>query len=93
MVITTDHNAIAKVLQQFDIKPEDYYLMFDSDTNAIYIVWCTSGSNALRLVESESCIDIDLANTQEWQSYEELPPLHLLMPNPLICVRYILETN
>ena len=93
MVITTDHNAIAKVLQQFNIKPEDYYLMFDSDTNAIYIVWCTSGSNALRLVESESCIDIDLANTQEWQSYEELPPSHLLILNPLICVRYILETN
>jgi hypothetical protein len=93
MVITTDHNAITTALQQFNIKPEDYYLMFDSDANAIYIVWCTTWTNALRLAISESCIDIDLTNTQEWQSYEELPRLESLIPSPLVCVRYILETN
>ena len=102
MVITTDHSAITKALEQFNIKPEDYYLMFDSDTNAIYIVWCTTASNALRLAETESCIDIDVNNTQEWQSYEELPlglrayrelDLSCLIPSPLVCVRYILETN
>jgi hypothetical protein len=99
MVITTDHNAITKALEQFNIKPEDYYLMFDSDANAIYIVWCTTWSNALHLVQSESCIDMDPANSQEWQSYEELqsygesPSLHCLIPTPLVCVRYILEVN
>ena len=93
MVITTDHNAITEALQQFNIKLEDYYLMFDSDANAIYIVWCTTWSNALRLVQSEACIDIERANSQEWQSYGELPPLDCLIPSPLVCVRYILEAN
>ena len=93
MVITTDHNAITEALQQFNIKPEDYYLMFDSDANAIYIVWCTTWSNALHLVQSEQCVDIELPDTQEWLSYEELPTLESLMPSPLVCVRYILETN
>jgi hypothetical protein len=93
MVITTDHNAITEALEQFNIKPEDYYLMFDSDANAIYIVWCTTWSNALRLVQSEPCVDIELSDPQEWQSYEELPPLESLIPSPLVCVRYILEAN
>ena len=98
MVITTDHSAITNALEQFNIKPEDYYLMFDSDANAIYIVWCTTWSNALRLVQSEQCVDIEFPDSQlnsliKWQSYEELPPLESLMPSPLVCVRYILETN
>jgi len=98
MVITTDHSAIINALEQFNIKPEDYYLMFDSDANAIYIVWCTTWSNALRLVQSEQCVDIELPDSQlssliKWQSYEELPPLESLIPSPLVCVRYILETN
>jgi hypothetical protein len=91
MIITTDHSAITEALEQFNIKPEDYYLMFDSDVYAIYIVWCTTWSNALRLVQSETCIDIELANLQKWQSYEDLPPLESLIPSPLVCVRYILE--
>jgi len=85
MVITTDHSAITNALEQFNIKPEDYYLMFDSDANAIYIVWCTTWSNAIRLLQSEQCVGIEI--------YEELPPLESLMPSPLVCVRYILETN
>jgi len=99
MVITTDHNAITKALEQFNIKPEDYYLMFDSDINAIYIVWCTTWHNALRLMQSELCIDMDPTNSQQWQSYEELqsyeklPSLHCLIPTPLVCVRYILEAK
>jgi hypothetical protein len=94
MIITTDHDAITNALEEFNIKPEDYYLMFDSDANAIYIVWCTTWSNALRLVQSETCIDIELPNSKEWQSYEKMPPsLEYLTPSPLVCVRYILETN
>jgi hypothetical protein len=93
MIITTDHSAITEALERFNIKPEDYYLMFDSDTNVIYIVWCTTWSNALRLAQSEPCVDIELSDPQEWQSYEELPPLESLRPSPLVCVRYILETN
>ena len=93
MIITTDHNAITTALQQFNIKPEDYYLMFDSDANAIYIVWCTTWSSALRLVQLKACIDIELPDTQEWLSYEELPPLESLIPRNLVCVRYILEAN
>ena len=93
MVITTDHSAITEALERFNIKPENYYLMFDSGANAIYIVWCTTWSNALRLVQSEPCIDIELPDTQEWLSCEELPPLESLIPSPLVCVRYILETN
>jgi hypothetical protein len=93
MIITTDHSAITEALERFNIKPEDYYLMFDSDVYAIYIVWCTTWNNALRLVQSESCIDIELPDTQEWQSYEKLPPLGSLIPSPLVCVRYILEVG
>ena len=93
MIITTDHSAITEALERFNIKPEDYYLMFDSDANAIYIVWCTTWHNALRLAQSESCVDIELPDTQEWLSYEELPPLESLIPSPLVCVRYILATN
>jgi hypothetical protein len=93
MIITTDHSAITEALELFNIKPEDYYLMFDSDFYAIYIVWCTTWSNALRLVQSETCIDIELSDPQEWRSYEKLPPLESLIPSPLVCVRYILEVN
>jgi hypothetical protein len=96
MIITTDHDAITNALEEFNIKPEDYYLMFDSDANAIYIVWCTTWSNALRLVQSETCIDIELPNSKEWQSYEKMPSsleYSLPIPSPLVCVRYILETN
>jgi hypothetical protein len=94
MVITTDHSAITEALQRFNIKPEDYYLMFDSGANAIYIVWCTTWNNALRLVQSEPCIDIELSDPQEWQSYEKLPAtLEYLIPSPLVCVRYILAVN
>ena len=93
MVITTDHSAITEALERFNIKPEDYYLMFDSGASAIYIVWCTTGSNALRLVQSEPCIDIELSDPQEWLSREKLPALEYLVLNPLVCVRYILETN
>jgi hypothetical protein len=93
MVITTDHSAITEALERFNIKPEDYYLMFDSGANAIYIVWCTTWSNALRLAQSEPCIDIQLSYSQEWQSYEKLPLLGSLIPSPLVCVRYILAVN
>jgi hypothetical protein len=93
MVITTDHSAITKALERFNIKPEDYYLMFDSNANAIYIVWCTTWSNALRLVQLEACVDIELVNSHGWYCYEELPSLESLIPSPLVCVRYIFATN
>jgi hypothetical protein len=93
MVSTTDHSAITEALERFNIKPEDYYLMFDSDANAIYIVWCTTWSNALRLTGSQIYVEFDINNSQEWQSREDFPPLDPSITSPLVCVRYILEAN
>lgn len=90
MIVTIDHYEITSALKQFNIKPEDYYLLFDSDLSVVFIVWCTSGTNALRLAETESCIDIDPCNNQGWMSFEKLPIGY--KPEPLVCVRYILAT-
>jgi hypothetical protein len=87
MPLTTDHHEIQAALTRFGINQEDYYLVFD--TNAIYMVWCTKGPKALDLVKHEECIDIDIKG--EWFCYEELPPAY--EPDPLVCVRYILNTN
>lgn len=87
MPITTDHHQISAALQRFDINEQDYYLL--CEPNAIYIVWCTKGPLALELAENEECIDIDIKG--EWFCFEELP--FDFVPDPLICVRYILATN
>jgi hypothetical protein len=92
MRITTDHQTLTAALKQLDIKPDDYYLMFDSDTSAVYIVWCTTSANAMRILEEETCVDLDVTNDQDWLSYEELPPGYQ-PKRPLVCLRYILETN
>jgi len=92
MKLTTNQSEINSVLKSFDINPQDYYLLFDSESLSVYVVWCTSASNAMRLVAEESCIDIDITNNHDWLSDEEIPPGYK-PKEPLVCVRYILETN
>lgn len=87
MALTTDHHEIQAALKRFSIREDEYYLL--CEPNAIYIVWCTKGPKALELVEHEECIDIDIKG--HWFCYEELPPNY--EPEPLVCVRYILNTN
>ena len=86
MALTTDHAEIQAALKRFGIKEDDYYLLCEPST--IYMVWCTKGPLALELVENEECIDIDIKG--HWFCYEELPPNY--EPEPLVCVRYILNT-
>lgn len=87
--VTIDHNDIETALKRFNIRTDEYYLLFDTNAIVVYMVWCVKGQRALELAKSEECIDIDIKG--HWFCYEELPPDYL--PEPLTCIRYILATG
>ena len=86
MPITIDNQDIINCLARFNIKPDDYYLLFDN--NVVYMVWCAKYSDVPRLASDPECIDVEIKGT--WIPYEDLKPGDL---TPLFCARYILATN
>ena len=101
MAITLDHQQIQYALKEFDIKEQDYYLLFDQN---VYMVWCTTGAKALQLVTENSCVSLDYKNQclppehdhvpgigSQWYYLNEIPKSYVV-PS-YVCVRYILETN
>lgn len=84
--VTLDHIQIQTALKQFGIHPHDYYLLFNH--NIVYIVWCTTGAEALQFVTENSCVAIDIKG--EWYYSSELPDNYV--PHTYACVRYILVT-
>jgi len=85
MPVTIDHKELQDALDQLGIRPADYYLSFD--TNVIYLVWCTTGANAVRLVHSNGCMDIEIKGV-----WHDQVPEGFILPS-CACVRYILATN
>ena len=85
MPVTIDHKELQDALGEFNIGPADYYLSFD--TNVVYLVWCTTGANAVRLVRNNGCIDIEIKGV--W--HDEVPEGYRLPA--YACVRYVLATN
>jgi hypothetical protein len=86
MAITLDHQQIQYALKEFDIKEQDYYLLFDQ---SVYMVWCTTGPKAWELVTENSCISLDYKN--QWHHLHEIPKAYVV-PS-YACVRYILAVN
>ena len=86
MPITIDHAQIQAALKEFDIKQDDYYLLFDTN---VYMIWCTTGAKALQLVTQNSCISIDCKG--EWYYQHEIPSDYVV-PS-YACVKYILAVN
>jgi hypothetical protein len=86
MTITLDHQQIQYALKEFDIKEQDYYLLFDQ---SVYMVWCTTGTKALQLVTENSCVSLNYKN--QWYYLYEIPKAYVVAS--YVCVRYILETN
>ena len=86
MPITLDHSQIQSVLKEFDIKEQDYYLLFDQ---SVYMIWCTTGPKALQLVTENPCVSLDYRN--QWYYFHEIPKAYVV-PS-YVCVKYILETN
>ena len=86
MPITLDHQQIQYALKEFDIKEQDYYLLFDQ---SVYMVWCTTGTKAWELVTENSCVSLNYRN--EWYHFDEI--LGPYVVPSYACVRYILETN
>ena len=86
MAITLDHQQIQYALKEFDIKEQDYYLLFDQ---SVYMVWCTTGPKALQLVTENSCVSLDYKN--QWYYLYEIPKVYVV-PS-YVCVRYILAVN
>lgn len=87
MTVTLDHAQIQTALKQFGIHEHDYYLQFTG--NIIYIVWCTTGAEALQFVTDNSCVALE--HKGEWYYQGELPDDY--KPFTYVCVRYILATN
>jgi hypothetical protein len=85
MPVTIDHKELQDALEEFDIRPADYYLWFA--TNVVYLVWCTTGANAVGLVHNNGCIDIEIKGV--W--HDEVPE-GFVLPS-YACVRYVLATN
>lgn len=86
MPVTIDHAQIQAALKEFNIKQDDYYLLFDAN---VYMVWCTTGAKALQLATQNSCIAIDCRG--QWYYYHEIPADYIL-PS-YVCVKYILAVN
>ena len=86
MAITLDHQQIQYALKDFDIKEQDYYLLFDQ---CVYMVWCTTGPKALELVIENHCVSLEYK--KQWYYAPEMPKSYVI-PS-YACVRYILETN
>ena len=86
MAITLDHNQIQTALKEFDIKEQDYYLLFDTN---VYMVWCTTGPKALQLVTENSCVSLDYKG--EWYYLHEIPNAYVV-PS-YACVKYILAVD
>jgi hypothetical protein len=85
MPVTIDNQEIQDALEEFKIRPADYYLWFD--TNVVYLAWCTTGANAVGLVHNNGCIDIEIKGV--W--HDEVPEGYI--PPAYACVRYVLATN
>jgi hypothetical protein len=85
MPVTIDNQELQDALEEFDIRPTDYYLSFH--TNVVYLVWCTTGANAARHVHNNGCIDIEIKGV--W--HDEVPEGYILPE--YVCVRYVLATN
>jgi hypothetical protein len=86
MPITIDNQDIANCLVEFNIKPDDYYLLFDN--NVVYIVWCAKYADVPRLALTPECLDVEIKGS--WIPYENVEHKEL---TPLFCARYILATN
>ena len=86
MPITLDHQQIQYALKEFDIREQDYYLLFDHN---VYMVWCTTGIKALELMSENSCVSLEYRN--QWYYFHEIPKAYVA-PS-YVCVKYILEVN
>lgn len=85
MPVTIDHKELQDALDEFNIGNTDYYLSFH--TSILYLVWCTTGTNAVRHVNNTGCIDIEIKGV--W--HDKIPEGYI--PPAYVCVRYILATN
>ena len=86
MPITIDNQDIVNCLVRFNIKPDEYYLLFDNDV--VYMIWCAKISDVPRLGSDPECIDVEIKGS--WISYEDAEYKDL---TPLFCTRYILATR
>ena len=81
MTITLDHQQIQYALKEFDIKEQDYYLLFDQ---SVYMVWCTTGSKAWELVTENSCVSLNYRNQWYYFDAQALKGLRIAMSIVLI---------
>lgn len=86
MPITIDYEDIRHTLSKFNIKPDEYYLLFDN--NAVYMVWCAKIVDVSCLELNPECLDVEIKGS--WIPYENIEFKEL---TPLFCARYILATN
>lgn len=87
MAITLDQLQIDAALNKFEIKNEEYYLLFDNQV--IYMIWCTTGAKALQHVTENSCVSLEIKD--QWVYSHNIPVNYV--PPTYTCVRYILATD
>ena len=86
MPITIVHEDIRDALSKLNIKPDEYYLLFDD--NAVYMVWCAKINDVPRLGSYPDCLDVEIKGS--WIPFENVEYKEL---TPLFCARYILATS